>query len=453
MKTVIIYAYECLPYHRSGSTMAAQRPFHFAKNLCNHGWRAIVLCCDYSSRYTLDPKADWKSCLKESILQKLSDWNCKEDLIIALPSLKYTDSIDRIWRRTVILDKRKGTIIPKKGIWNLVIRKISTFIKSFRGDHSQPWQPVALFVSELIIEYGIHVSYQVAEHGPDASLYIARKVFKNKRIPWIIDCRDPILMGFPKITKPLIQLYYKLSLLKSAKALINVNPVWVSRQSRLFKKPSYLITNGYEPNEYKPLIDDRPKTDTTLTITYYGNFYPFQDMEGFLKELGETLLLNPHFKEEIKFQYFGNGYDQVRSWVEKFGLEDIFTGEVFIPREKLFEKVIMTDLLLLLSVATYKPMIPHDFDQGFYPGKVFEYFGFKKPILCYPGDKAVLSRLVTETNSGYVVGSARLASFLEGFQDRRGTLLFKTDEYTRPAQCLSFANILERLQSDRGFVP
>ncbi|HSZ72935.1 MAG TPA: hypothetical protein VK750_09680, partial [Cytophagaceae bacterium] len=51
--TVLIFAYECYPHNRLGSSIGAQRPYQFAKNLADLGWKVIVLCCDVEQRRTL----------------------------------------------------------------------------------------------------------------------------------------------------------------------------------------------------------------------------------------------------------------------------------------------------------------------------------------------------------------------------------------------------------------
>jgi hypothetical protein len=61
------------------------------------------------------------------------------------------------------------------------------------------------------------------------------------------------------------------------------------------------------------------------------------------------------------------------------------------------------DLLLLLSVRTADPF----YVKGFYPAKVFEYFGARRPILCVPGDRGLLDELLGETRTGVVCETAK----------------------------------------------
>ena len=137
MKTVLILAYECAPYHRPGSVIGAQRPYQFAKHLPKFGWRAIVLCCDFSGRYFLDPREHWELIVKKEVSEKLSNGKSHQSLTIPLPSLRFADIFDKIWLSSVFFDKIKGTFSAKPNFWNGLKRKITSFIKLFRGDHSQ----------------------------------------------------------------------------------------------------------------------------------------------------------------------------------------------------------------------------------------------------------------------------------------------------------------------------
>ena len=50
MRTVLIFAHECSPYHNPMAMVAAQRPAQLAKYLPAHGWRAVVICRDFGRR-------------------------------------------------------------------------------------------------------------------------------------------------------------------------------------------------------------------------------------------------------------------------------------------------------------------------------------------------------------------------------------------------------------------
>lgn len=448
MKTVLIHAYECAPYHRPGSTIGAQRPKQFAKYLPVFGWRTVVLCSDFSNRYHLNPKSDWKKVINELVSEKVNQWEGEGEergLILPLPSLTHGSLLDKFWLHTVQIIPEEGVFAPKKGILLSILRKILSFLKFFWGDHSQSWQKVAVQATKQLLNNGIRPDIQIAEHGPDAGLYVSQKIYQKFQIPWVVDCRDPLLMGFPPNVQILLKLYCKYFLLRSAEALINVNPAWVMKEGERFGKAAYLVTNGYDQEEFEDIHSLEMGSSARIKILYYGNFYPFQDMEGFLKELGDCCKKSISLKNKIIFEYYGSAYRKLEGWAEECGLTNQIISHPFIVRKHLLERAKSADLLLLLSVAPYKSNIPPDFSHGFYPGKVFEYFGLRTPILCYPGDKGELSNLLAESKSGYIVDKGQLYDFLLQFKQGNNSLIQNMSWYSRKNQSRILADLLFKL--------
>ncbi len=76
----------------------------------------------------------------------------------------------------------------------------------------------------------------------------------------------------------------------------------------------------------------------------------------------------------------------------------------YIQRDKAINLLLEADLLVLLSIDPKKTQDPL-LKRGHYPGKVFEYFGVQKPILCIAEDNNVLSELIRRTKTGEIVNS------------------------------------------------
>ena len=87
-----------------------------------------------------------------------------------------------------------------------------------------------------------------------------------------------------------------------------------------------------------------------------------------------------------------------------------------------------------------------------YPGKVFEYFGARRPILCVPGDDGLLNDLIKSTRTGASCETPeQVASFLLdafGYWRKHGRVAYEPDEqavaaYSRSAQSRRMASILD----------
>lgn len=441
---VLIHAYECAPFHRPGSTIGAQRPYQFAKHLPKFGWRAIVLCCDFSRRYCLDPGADWKSAVRKEVVEALNHWDEEQSLTIPLPSLQFADAVDRTWLDTIIMDAKKGTFLPKKGAWNKFKRKTASFLKLFRGDHSQSWQAVALYASEILKQQGIGIDLQMAEHGPDASLFIAHKLSKQFSWPYWVDFRDPILQPINRKIRSFYRFFLKQVLLKNCRGLINVNPAWVAMDHAHFDLPTYLVTNGFDPEEF---AFHSPKPNDSFTAAYLGNISFPTNLDVFfsgLKQFQERV--NP---KKFAFVYRGNTFVSIQKKAEQYGLSKLVDSAGPIPRQIATQVMQKANLLILFSIDPTAEKDPF-LQKGYYPGKVFEYFATGNPILAVPGDRGVLDELLSKTkvaricNSPESVASVlkdRYTNWLQGSRNDKVMNWQAVEEYSRETQASILAGI------------
>ncbi|MEZ5031447.1 MAG: hypothetical protein R2787_08595 [Saprospiraceae bacterium] len=389
MRTVLIHAYECAPYHRPGSTIGAQRPYQFAKHLPKFGWRAIVLCCDFSRRYSLEPKGAWKEIVEQQVLDALDSWNGMESLTIALPSLQYADWVDRLWLKTVILDTEKGIFSPKPGFGRGLVRKISTFLKLFRGDHSQSWQKVVLLAAETLQKRGWSIDVQLAEHGPDASLFIARKL--RERIPAIFDFRDPVDRDMNLASK-FIFWSFVFKKFQFPKGVINVNEVLTAIDEKKFKKPTIKISNGFDLEDF---FNFPEKLDQELLcIGWFGNIQSGQNIQPFFDALKR---LNPEI--ELKIIFRGSDAFRYQESLKETGKNILLDFKDPVPRKEALRLMQSCDILLLLSLLA--PEVEY-LSQGLIPGKTFEYLATLNPILVVPGDGAMLDAFISENNYGKI---------------------------------------------------
>lgn len=412
MKTVLLLAYECAPYNRPGSTIGAQRPFQFAKYLPKNGWRTIVICCDFSQRYTLNPKEDWKSLIAERVVYELNEWDQDKSLMIALPSLQYANFNDRIWLSTVEIEKNKGTYIAKPEVWNFFKRKLTSFIKLFQGDHSQSWQKVALFASEILFKQ-LRIDFVIACHSPDASLHVAAELHAQYGCRWAVDFRDPVLQPFSLTLRPILKRYFS-GIIRSSSFLINVNPAWVEFDAQDFNKKSVMITNGFDEEEIPQINVERVQT---LKIGVYGNVsFPgnidilFDALKKFMYDMGNN---------DWKMSYFGNLADEFRHKASALMLSDNVVCSNHCSREVVLQEMANNDILILFSLAQSKVSDPY-LAKGYYPGKVFEMLGLQKPILVIPGDQGVLDALIRESGTGVILrNEIEIVDALKGYYDQK----------------------------------
>jgi glycosyltransferase involved in cell wall biosynthesis len=394
LRTVLIFAHECAPYHRVESTVGAQRPAQFAKYLPEFGWRAIVVCCDSRQRESAE-RADLESLAKQ-VRQTLRSASPGDSVVIPTPSLKWDGWLDRCWRAMRSKHHRTNSAMAFG-------QKFFTMAKFLTGDYSQSWQPCARIAAEVIADE-MNVDACLAEHSPDAGLFLARWFSGKYNVPWLADFRDPILQPLSPFAR---RLYAPVArrFLDTAVCTVNVNHVWAQLDHKLLRRPSLSIPNGFDPEEFvSPREDVR---HDRFTIAYTGNIISSQRLEIFLE--GLALLRQAGDSKDfrsIHFVYRGGASREVTRLAVEAGVGEIVDAGAHIERSQALALLRRADALLLLSIAN--PEREDTFlSKGLYPAKTFEYFGARRPILCVPGDQGLLDALIQETRTGLILHSPR----------------------------------------------
>ena len=448
--TLLIFAYECYPYNRTGSTIGAQRPYQFAKHLSEAGWRVIVLCCDKEQRRTLR-----KSELAKETTRILQHYKLEQQheacTIIPLPSLTYYGFGDWIWSRSV-KEGPGNTYIAKGFPYNLFRKAATIYNQLMHGDYSWSWVPVADQFAQLLIEQQpVHIV--LGEHGPDAGIILADRFSRRHHLPWIADFRDPALRFltgyFAKLYKGVVR-----RIVNSASGTITVSKYWSGLDEELYKKKSHVVLNGYDQELFSA-------TDahvfSAFTVSYFGSFdQTYQDILPSLESFLHFLKQND-YASNIQLFYRGLAYKEFIRHCKEIGIPSSHLNvQDFCDREETVAYMKGSQVLLIYSVSLDKTTNIYE-KQGVYPGKVFEYIGANQPILLIPSDHSILAALINEEDRGLATTSVQEA--VEFFQekykswsthDSQPKVRHNNEVYSRKYQAIQ----LDRILSDTlGNVP
>jgi glycosyltransferase involved in cell wall biosynthesis len=377
LKTVLLFAYACAPYNRPESTIGAQRPAKFAKFLPRSGWRAIVLCAD--ARASESPTDGEIEARVHTALDAPSD----HSVIIPVPPMRSDGLLDHVWRR---VSGRQG------GVWS-VIRRPLTLAKFFTGDYSQNWQPSARIAARLVASR-TRIDVCLGEHSPDAGIFLARWFAEQYRLPWVADFRDAVLFGQPLFLRSILAPVVRRRL-RTAAHVINVTPPCVAIDSQVLRRPVTLIPNGFDPEEFQGRAPER--ADGRFLVVLAGSVWQPASVELFLSGLRLLVDRLGTAADLVRFRYIGDAAAMVRDTAARLGVESYVEATRRVPRHDALEQVRSADLCVILPPVGFRD--PY-WDRGGYPGKVFEYFGARRPILAVPADRGVLDELLTRTRTG-----------------------------------------------------
>jgi len=307
--------------------------------------------------------------------------------------------------------------------------KLSTALRAIISypDEHKHWKKYAVKAAKDIIKKE-KIDAIISCSSPVTTHLIAHKLNKKYKIPWIADFRDLWTQNhnyhYGCIRKFFEEKLEK-KILKRAKILITVSPVWAKKLSALHKKRVYLITNGFDLN----LLKNTEKLSNPLTITYTGPIYTGkQNTNEFLdclKELIENEIINSN---DIRVKFYGPKNKKLQMEIEKNDLQNLVKQYGLVPRKTSFKKQLESQLLLLLYWND--PKI-----KGWYPLKVFEYLAAQRPILVtggFGGD--VVEELISSTHAGF---------YCKNKEEIKKNLLKFYSEYKQNKNLTCYSNINE----------
>ena len=239
------------------------------------------------------------------------------------------------------------------------------------------WYPLAKSVA---IDELTRMKYDaiLATVPPYTSLRVARAISKKTGIPSIADLRDPFTQNrYIEMPSKFHRKYYEnyeKNLLNSFNHITVAWPMiahWNSKALGIDKDKFTVITNGYEPDDFKNRYN-RPAPTSTFTMGYFGSIYGLRTVDPFFKVYGLALQTNPEFKEMSQV-IFSGAFDRqmVRRTARKVrALDNLNILEYRSRRETLDWMSKCHALLLFTGMVTEN-----------YPGKLFDYIASNRPIL------------------------------------------------------------------------
>jgi len=329
---------------------------------------------------------------------------------------------------SLLLEVPEGTTIVKKNGWEPY-----TFYKKFTGKKKDDrintgflaekgsnknaedisvWIRGNLFIPDarkFLIKPSIKflVSYLkekpvdiIVSTGPPHSMHmIALGLKKKLNIPWLADFRDPWtnidFYSKLKLTKWADRKHRRQerSVIDNADKLVTVSWSWAEDFKRLGAKNIDVITNGFDPDDYKSLTSSPSKY---FEICHIGSMNKDRNPLSLWEALAEVAEKIDGFKEDLKIILLGSTDHDVFSSLSNKQLIEKVEHIGYMPHKEVLQKAYNTSILIL-------PLNDTPNVAGIIPGKIFEYIALNKPIICIGPKNGDSARIIRETKSGETV--------------------------------------------------
>jgi len=149
-----------------------------------------------------------------------------------------------------------------------------------------------------------------------------------------------------------------------------------------------VIPNGYDPKIEKLIADIQPERDrrNIFHVAHTGTIDTDRNPGAFIQAVAELTRQHPGLPQCLKVTFIGKVHPEYHQLVSVLGLDRIFEFKGYLSYDDNIRLLAQADLLLLLPT--------HDSPDAI-PGKVYEYFALRKPILALAEDGAAKTLLAS----------------------------------------------------------
>lgn len=385
MKKVLIITYYWPPSGGSG----VQRWLKFVKYLPAYGWEPHVFTPENPSFAVSDPS------LERDVPS--------ESEVIHFPIWEPYDLFFKISR--LLGQKKQATptaLVPAKK--RSVFETVSTWIRGnlFIPDPRIFWvKPSVKFLTDYVTRNKIEI---IVTTGPPHSVHLIGLKLKKKvgEIRWLADFRDPWsewgMWDSVLVSKAVRKVHKQMErqVLTHADEIVTITPFYVRRFEQLANRRVRLLTNGFDPDDFRDLKYRKPNS---FVIRHVGIVNEKCDPRPFMNALMREMADVPEFASRVQIEFIGEVHPAFMRYVADIaGLRAITKFKGSVPHKDLIE-LYGSSSLLLLVLTGYKDA------EGFLPGKLFEYFATGLPVLGVGPTGGDAALLIGEIHAGRMVAS------------------------------------------------
>lgn len=391
MRKVLVIAYYFPPLGLSG----VQRTLKFVKYLPLYNWKPTVLTVSPGTYFAHD----------SSLLKEI------EPLNISILRAKSIDPT-RLFRKG---STEGGRVVRMPREW---IRKTLNVASQliFVPDNKIGWKRNACRVaSDLLKREKFDLIFATAP--PYTDFLIGRYLKKKFGLPLVLDYRDawvdnPYHFYLTPLHRWLHQRLEK-RVLRDSDKIITINrrikELLLKRYPFLQYQDVEIISQGFDPADFHldgvPLINKKDK----MRITYSGTFIDKRTPKYFLRALYKVFQEQPELRTKIEACFVGHFRQENLKLVQKLGLQDVVRVVGYVDHNECVRYLVSSDVLwLIIGKGKGEDMMS--------TGKLFEYFGARKPILgCVPDGIAKMA--IQDSGAGVVVDPYDVEAIASAIKD------------------------------------
>jgi glycosyltransferase involved in cell wall biosynthesis len=256
------------------------------------------------------------------------------------------------------------------------------------------WYPFAMKAGNRLISSWLP-DLIFASASPFTTLLIASALSRKHNIPWIAELRDLWSDNHNFIGptwRQLLERKLESRTLKSACGLVTVSEPLKETLNSKYSIPCKVITNAFDPED-TPISKGIPFSNGIVKIVYTGQVYSHEQNPSnlflALQQMGND-------KEKFRIHFYGRHLSFAQQLAIWHNVSHLIQIHESVSHKESLSLQAGSDILLLLPGQS--PAW-----KGVYTGKLFEYLGARRPILCIGNTNGVAANLIRERKAGVVL--------------------------------------------------
>lgn len=266
-------------------------------------------------------------------------------------------------------------------------QKIARFIRGnfFIPDSRKGWNNFAYKKAVEILEKE-NIDTVITTSPPHSTQLIGLKLKETQNIKWIADLRDPWTdiyyyksMLHTKWAKQKDLNYEKRVIEKSDKVVVvsdSIKQLLLNKSNQVKESKIHIIPNGFDDDDF--LVSSK-NNNSKFLLSYVGTItkdYPLDSIKKSISNLN------------INLEFTGKADEPT-----KLLLNEVASFNNHVKHKESINLLLASDMLLLVI-----PKISNN--KGILTGKLFEYLGARKPILCIGPTDGDAAKIIEECKAG-----------------------------------------------------
>lgn len=376
MFKVLVIAFYYPPLGLSG----VQRTLKFTKYFSNFNWQPTVITSGSVNYFAYD----------ESLLKEVEDANVR---IIRTEALTPGAFL-----------LKKGKTKPKSTFIQSILSKISKTI--FIPDNKIFWAKKASKIALNLVKKEKFDAIFVTV-PPFSSLVAITKLKAKLEIPIFADYRDAWVTNQYRFYPTPYHRYLHKKLedrcLRKIDRVIVVNRIIKEDIIKNFPFLKFndiqIIPHGYDPEDFSNLIK-YPKENDKMVILFAGAFYEGITPNFLLKAFKRLTIEQPDIAANIELHFVGNLKRENSKLIHNLKLEKFVKEIGYLNHLETVRRIISSDVLWLMLPDNGKM-------YNVTPGKIYEYFAAKKPIIANLPE-GIAKNLLLEYKASFITSTENI---------------------------------------------